>query len=46
MAGANYNDRDARWAKRYRLGRPTNGSNVVNVTVPDDVVRLSEHEPC
>lgn len=40
-----YNDREARWIKRYREGRAPS-SSVVNITVPDDIERRSVHEPC
>jgi hypothetical protein len=45
-----YNDREARWARNYaKRGRgdmPASLQTVVNVTVPEDIERVTEHEPC
>ena len=41
-----YNDREARWARRYREGKLATSSGVVNVSIPEDVQRVSESEPC
>lgn len=50
MAGINYNDREARRAKRYRRHNYLNPSpwnnTVVNITVPPNVERREESAPC
>jgi hypothetical protein len=48
MRAHSYNDRESRWARRFREGKaqPASFLTVVNVEVPANIERVEDHTPC